>query len=79
MNKRMYGYVRYTATQRLLILVNFDRHYRMECQLQIPEDILQGKPVKELQDHLSDLKLSHIKDNTIPVWVLPMTAQILAF
>jgi len=79
MNKRMYGYVRYTATQRLLILVNFDRHYRMECQLQIPDEIVQGKPVSQAHDHLSDLKLNDIKDNTIPVWVLPMTAQILAF
>ncbi|MET1057253.1 MAG: alpha-amylase family protein [Pedobacter sp.] len=79
MNKRMYGYVRYTATQRLLILVNFDRHYRMECQLQIPAEILQGKAVSNVHDHLSDLKLNDIKDNSIPVWVLPMSAQILAF
>ncbi|WP_158797091.1 alpha-amylase family protein [Pedobacter sp. L105] len=79
MNKRMYGYVRYTRTQRLLVLVNFDRHYRMESQVQIPESILQGKPITGVQDKLSDLKIDDIKDNTIPVWVLPMSAQILAF
>jgi len=79
MNVKMYGYVRYTANQRLLILVNFDRHYRMESQVQIPEAVLQGKPVKEVHDQLSDLKINDIKENTIPVWVLPMSAQILAF
>lgn len=79
MNQRMYGYVRYTANQRLLILVNFDRHYRMEGQVQIPEQILQGKPVHNAADQLSDVQLNEIKDNTIPIWVLPMSAQILAF
>lgn len=79
MNKRMYGYVRYTANQRLLILVNFDRHYRMESSVQIPESILQGKPFTHVQDKLSDLKINDIKDNTIPVWVLPMSAQIIEF
>ncbi|CAM4165512.1 Glycosidase [Pedobacter westerhofensis] len=79
MNKRMYGYIRYTANQRLLILVNFDRHYRMECQLHVPADVLQGKPVHAVHDELSDLKINDIQDNTIPVWVLPMTAQILVF
>ncbi|MDO7744960.1 MAG: alpha-amylase family protein [Pedobacter sp.] len=79
MNKRMYGYVRYTANQRLLILVNFDRHYRMEGQIQIPEIILQHKPVTHAEDKLSDLKINDIKENKIPVWVLPMSAQILEF
>lgn len=79
MNKRMYGYVRYTANQRLLILVNFDRHYRMESHVQIPSSILKDKSFTTAQDRLSDLKLSDIKDDTIPVWVLPMTAQIIEF
>jgi len=79
MNKRMYGYVRYTATQRLLILVNFDRHYRMESRVQIPSEILGNKPVGLVVDRLSDLKLTDISENTIPVWVLPMSAQILEF
>ena len=79
MNQRMYGYVRYTANQRLLILVNFDRHYRMEGQVQIPEHILQGKPVTSAIDELTDHQLNDIKENTIPIWVLPMSAQILAF
>lgn len=79
MNSRMYGYVRYTATQRLLVVVNFDRHYRMESHVQIPDNILHGKPVSHVKDKLSDLKINDIKDNTIPVWVLPMSAQILEF
>jgi glycosidase len=79
MNKRMYGYVRYTANQRLLILVNFDRHYRMESHVQIPAEILQNRPVSTASDQLSNLKLNDIKDNTIPIWVLPMSAQIIAF
>lgn len=79
MNKRMYGYVRYTTNQRLLILVNFDRHYRMESQVQIPPDILQNRPFTMAADQLSDLKLNDLKDNTIPVWVLPGSAQIIAF
>jgi glycosidase len=79
MNSRMYGYVRYTPKQRLLILVNFDRHYRMESKVRIPDELLHGKGVKVAKDQLSDLILNDIKDNTIPVWVLPMTAQILEF
>jgi len=79
MNKRMYGYVRYTATQHLLILVNFDRHYRMEGHVQVPESILQHKRVTHAEDKLSDLKINDIKENKIPVWVLPMSAQILEF
>jgi glycosidase len=79
MNKRMYGYVRYTATQRLLVLVNFDRHFRMESNVKIPENILHGKAFHTAQDKLSELMINDIKDNTIPVWVLPMSAQILEF
>jgi len=79
MNKRMYGYVRYTAKQRLLILVNFDRHYRMESNVQIPENILHGKSFGHAEDKLSGLQLKDIKNNTIPVWVLPMSAQIIEF
>jgi len=79
MNTKMYGYIRYTANQRLLILVNFDRHYRMETELEIPSHILKGKPVTQAEDKLSDLKIKDIKNNTIPIWVLPMSAQILEF
>lgn len=79
MNQKMYGFVRYTANQRFLILVNFDRHYRMESQVQLPESILQGKAVKNVKDKLSELTINDVKDNTIPVWVLPMSAQILEF
>lgn len=79
MNAKMYGYVRYTATQRLLVLVNFDRHFRMESQVQIPAALLQGRPVTEVQDRLSGLRLKDIKDNTIPIGVLPMSAQVLEF
>ena len=79
MNQKMYGFVRYTANQRLLILVNFDRHYRMESQVQLPDSVLQGKPVKNVKDKLSALTMNDIQNNTIPVWVLPMSAQILEF
>lgn len=79
MNKRMYGFVRYTANQRFLILANFDRHYRMESQVQIPASILQSKPITTVKDKLSDHTINDIKENTIPIWVLPMSAQILEF
>ena len=79
MNKRMYGYVRYTDNQRLLVLVNFDRHYRMESHVQIPPQILKNKQIINAKDKLSGLEINDIKDNTIPVWVLPMSAQILEF
>ena len=79
MNKRMYGYVRYTRNQRLLILVNFDRHLRMESQVQIPDHILKQKQITGVHDQLSDVKINEITNNTIPVWVLPMSARILEF
>lgn len=79
MNKRMYGYFRYTASQRLLILVNFDRHYRMEAVVQLPEALLQGTPVRLAQDRLSDLSVPVQQDHTLTICVPPGGAQILAF
>ena len=79
MNQRMYGYIRYTTEQRLLVLVNFDRHYRMESEVQVPGHILAYRPVTRVWDRLSDLVINEIKAQTIPVWVLPMSARILEF
>lgn len=78
MNQRMYGYIRYTADQRLLVLVNFDREQSWEGTLVLPEQVLKGKQVKKAVELLSarDIKVA---DNTIEIQLKAVDAQIIEF
>ncbi|MEJ5963913.1 alpha-amylase family protein [Pedobacter immunditicola] len=78
MNNRMYGYIRYTAEQRLLVVVNFDRHQTMEVEIDIPEHILNGKDVSRALPLLGATDLSH-DAKTITVKLDPVDAQIIEF
>ena len=67
MNNRMYGYIRYTAGQRLLVVANFDRHQTMEVEIEIPEHILNGKEVSKAFRLLGATELSHDAQQLLPL------------
>lgn len=79
MNQKMYGFFRFTDKERLLILVNFDRHYRMESQIRIPDEILKKYPLKQASDQLTGQQIQIQEGNTIPIWLAPVSAQIISF
>ncbi|KEQ30000.1 alpha-amylase [Pedobacter antarcticus 4BY] len=79
MNQKMYGFFRFTDKERLLILVNFDRHYRMESQVRIPDEILKKYPLTKAVDQLSGEEIKVQDNHTLPVWLQPVSAQIISF
>jgi len=79
MNNRMYAFIRYTAKQRLLIVVNFDRHKNMEANIQIPEHILSAKHSERVTDLLTGRQLNIPAGTSVPVSVAPVSAQIIVF
>jgi glycosidase len=78
-NNRMYGYIRYTDKQRLLVLVNFDRMQSLETRIDIPQDMLNKKPVLSAEDLLSGQVVAPVSGNSIQVKVGPVSAQIIEF
>ncbi|WP_316816301.1 alpha-amylase family protein [Pedobacter nyackensis] len=79
MNNRMYGYIRYTAKQRLLIIVNFDRTDVLAANIVLPEEILNIKAPVPVTDLLTGKKLDISEGVNIPITVLPVSAQIIEF
>lgn len=79
MNQKMYGFFRFTDKERLLILVNFDRHYRMESQIRIPDEILKKYPLTKAVDQLSGQEIKLQDNHTLPIWLQPVSAQIISF
>lgn len=76
-NNRMYGYIRYSQNQRLLVLVNFDREQILESHIEIPAETGKGPALpKEL---LSGKEMEVTKGNTITVKLSPVSAQIIEF
>ncbi|SMC68046.1 alpha-amylase family protein [Pedobacter nyackensis] len=79
MNNRMYGYIRYTAKQRLLIIVNFDRAQTLEASISLPEEVVKIKASVPATELLTDKKLNISAGISIPVKVAPISAQIIEF
>lgn len=79
MNQKMYGFFRFTDKERLLILVNFDRHYRMESQVRIPDEILKKYPLTKAVDQLTGQEIKLQDNHTLPIWLQPVSAQIISF
>lgn len=77
-NSRMYAYVRYTATERLLIVVNFNRELHVNSEVHIPEQVLGGRPIEKAQDMLSNAFLPNTA-SSIKVNLGTVGAQIIAF
>lgn len=78
MNNRMYGYIRYTAKQRLLIVVNFDRALAMDAKIVIPEQLLNGVKSVKATALLGSGALS-TQGKVITVSLKPVSAQIIEF
>ncbi|WP_235964507.1 alpha-amylase family protein [Pedobacter gandavensis] len=75
---RIYAFLRYTESQRLLIVTNFDRTKTLETNLEIPGLLLKNRPIKESTDLLSGLKVKNTPQS-LYLKVLPGTAQIIEF
>lgn len=82
MNNRMYAFVRYTDTQRILIAVNFDRGQTLDTHLKIPEIILNGvakKAVNFTELISNQAQTINSLENGIPVVIPPSGAVIISF
>jgi glycosidase len=79
MNNRMYGYIRYTANQRLLIIVNFDRTKILTEKINLPNEVLKIKASVPVTELLSGKKLNIPSVASIQVKVSPASAQIIEF
>ncbi len=79
LNQKMYAFIRYTSTQRLLIIANFDRKETLVSDFVIPENILNLKTSTIVKDLLTNKKIPLTTKNKISVKILPSTAQIIQF
>jgi glycosidase len=77
-NNRGYAFFRYTANERMLIVVNFDREQSLERDITIPADVLSGAKPASARELLNGAAVQ-IKDQTISVKVGPSAAQIMKF
>jgi glycosidase len=78
MNNRMYGFYRYTANKRVLVMVNFDRKLKLEAEIKIPNFIL-GKIKPNAKDLLSNKMIPSINNSTLSIQLNPGDAQIIEF
>jgi glycosidase len=79
MNNRMYAFIRYSGKQRLLVVANFDRNLTLEANIQIPDEVLKVKNSSPVTDLLTDTKLNIPAGTTIPVKLVPVSAQVIEF
>lgn len=77
-NNRAYAYFRYTAKERMLIVVNFNREQTFEAALNIPAEVLSGATAAAAKDLLNDSEVQ-INGQSIRVKVAPSAAQIIKF
>ena len=82
--ERAYAFIRYTGSQRLLVVANFDRNQSVVREINVPENILKGRPVVQAVDLLAGTgtvtgtPVAHT-NQSISLKVLPGTAQIIEF
>lgn len=79
MNNRMYGFIRYSAKQRLLVILNFDRRQTLDANIDLPEEVLKIKGSVPVTELLSDKTLNITTGTSIPVKLAPVSAQIIEF
>lgn len=77
-NNRAYAYFRYTAKERMLIVVNFNREQTFEAALNIPAEVLSTATAAAAKDLLNDSEVQ-INGQSIRVKVAPSAAQIIKF
>jgi glycosidase len=76
--KKAYAYIRYTAQQRLLVVVNFDREETLQRNIELPSDLLKLKAPAKAVDLLNE-KSIFIKEGKLAIQLLPVSAQIIQF
>lgn len=79
MNSRMYAFIRYSGKQRLLVVANFDRTQTLTANIEIPDQILKVKHSSPVTDLLTGRKLNIPAGTSIPVTVMPVSAQVIEF
>ncbi len=78
LNNRMYGFFRYNAAQRLLIVANFDRNQVMEIAVDVPDWIIKTKNISSTVSLLDNAQI-HFDGHIIYIKLLPVSAQIIEF
>ncbi|RQO72092.1 alpha-amylase [Pedobacter sp. KBW06] len=76
--ERAYAFIRYSGNQRLLVVANFDRDQSVSQEINIPENLLNGRNITQAVDLLTGTKNAHT-NLSISLKVLPGTAQIIEF
>jgi glycosidase len=75
---KAYAYIRHTAKQRLLIIVNFSRTEKLQHTITLPPTLLQKQKTTKALDLLND-KPVEISNNKITLNLAPVSAQIIEF
>jgi glycosidase len=78
MNNKMYGFFRFSAKQRILVIVNFDRKQELKAEIEIPKLIL-GEQKPNPKDLLNNKIIKSINNTTLSVQLHPGSAQIIEF
>jgi len=76
---KIYAFFRYTANQRLLVLVNFDEHDSIRQDITIPESVLQQHQISSAKELLSETPIKHNTPGSVYVELMPGAVQIIAF
>lgn len=84
LNEKQYAYIRYNETERVLVVVNFDRKKAIDTRIIIPEAITKEtnalNKTKRIKDLLNNKYIKKTdKKAEIPVKVLPSEALIYSF
>ncbi|MBC7418710.1 MAG: alpha-glucosidase C-terminal domain-containing protein, partial [Pedobacter sp.] len=79
MNKRMFAFIRESETQRLLIVLNFDRTKTLAANISIPANLLSNKTLVDFKELLGNVKIEKAGASAIKVTLTPVSAQIIAF
>lgn len=75
---KAYAYVRYTNTQRLLVVTNFDRTQNLVTAVNVPSNILKESKIVSAKDLLADKNVS-FNNSIIKLNVAPSSSQIIQF
>jgi glycosidase len=84
-SNKNYAYIRYTSTQRVLVVANFDRNKAIETKIVLPHGLIKILQLRSNQPYtltnLTTHKVYHVKniDDGIEIKVPPSEAVILKF
>ena len=76
---KIYAFYRYTANQRLLVIVNFDDHDSIKQNITIPEEVLQQHKINQAREILSGTPIRINTSTSVYVELMPGAVQIIEF